>query len=179
MLAQNLAHHAVMHGFTARFTTASAMLGDLNAQDGAVALRRRLHRYVKPRDRRATTFLTSESETADTGFETEDTGLPPATDPKCIAFGKHLAECIPRLSEYAEYLAQDCEYSKMSGMVDGPACVEAMDAFFVCLTMADCADLKGSINVCQKEQDAMDAACPGFDDTDTDSDPNSTDASSG
>ena len=48
MLAQNLAYHAVMHGFTARFTTASAMLGDLNAQDGAVALRRRLHRYVKP-----------------------------------------------------------------------------------------------------------------------------------
>jgi DNA replication protein DnaC len=48
MLAQNLAHHAVMHGFTARFTTASAMLGDLDAQDGAVALRRRLHRYVKP-----------------------------------------------------------------------------------------------------------------------------------
>jgi DNA replication protein DnaC len=29
MLAQNLAHHAVMHGFTARFTTASAMLGRL------------------------------------------------------------------------------------------------------------------------------------------------------
>ncbi len=48
MLAQNLAHHAVMHGFTARFTTASAMLGDLHAQDGAAALRRRLHRYVKP-----------------------------------------------------------------------------------------------------------------------------------
>ena len=48
MLAQNLAHHAVMHGFTARFTTASAMLGDLDAQDGSVALRRRLHRYVNP-----------------------------------------------------------------------------------------------------------------------------------
>ena len=48
MLAQNLAHHAVLHGYTARFTTASAMLGDLAAQDGAAALRRRLHRYVKP-----------------------------------------------------------------------------------------------------------------------------------
>jgi len=48
MLAQNLAHHAVLQGFTARFTTASAMLGDLDAQDGALALRRRLHRYVKP-----------------------------------------------------------------------------------------------------------------------------------
>ncbi len=48
MLAQNLAHHAVLQGFTARFTTAPAMLGDLDAQDGALALRRRLHRYVKP-----------------------------------------------------------------------------------------------------------------------------------
>jgi hypothetical protein len=48
MLAQNLAHHAVLRGFTARFTTAPAMLGDLDAQDGALALRRRLHRYVKP-----------------------------------------------------------------------------------------------------------------------------------
>lgn len=48
MLAQNLAHHAVLHGYTARFTTASAMLGDLDAQDGALALRRRLHRYVRP-----------------------------------------------------------------------------------------------------------------------------------
>lgn len=48
MLAQNLAHHAVLQGYTARFTTASAMLGDLAAQDGAAALRRRLHRYVKP-----------------------------------------------------------------------------------------------------------------------------------
>lgn len=48
MLAQNLVHHAVLQGFTARFTTASAMLGDLAAQDGAAALRRRMHRYVKP-----------------------------------------------------------------------------------------------------------------------------------
>ena len=48
MLAQNLAHHAVLQGFTVRFTSASAMLGDLDAQDGALALRRRLHRYVKP-----------------------------------------------------------------------------------------------------------------------------------
>lgn len=48
MLAQNLVHHAILRGFTARFTTASAMLGDLAAQDGAAALHRRMHRYVKP-----------------------------------------------------------------------------------------------------------------------------------
>ena len=48
LLAQNLAHHAVLRGRTARFTSAAAMLSDLAAQDGALALRRRLHRYVKP-----------------------------------------------------------------------------------------------------------------------------------
>jgi DNA replication protein DnaC len=48
MLAQNLAHQAVMRGHKVRFTEASTMLGDLAAQDGPIALRRRLHRYTKP-----------------------------------------------------------------------------------------------------------------------------------
>ena len=49
MLAQNIAHHAVLGGHTVRFTTASEMLGDLAAQDGATALRRRMRRYTQPR----------------------------------------------------------------------------------------------------------------------------------
>jgi len=48
MLAQNLAHQAVLRGHKVRFTEASTMLGDLAAQDGPIALRRRLHRYTKP-----------------------------------------------------------------------------------------------------------------------------------
>lgn len=48
MLAQNLAYQAVMRGHKVRFTEASTMLGDLGAQDGPIALRRRLHRYTKP-----------------------------------------------------------------------------------------------------------------------------------
>ncbi|MCY0987972.1 ATP-binding protein [Nannocystis sp. ILAH1] len=44
MLAQNLALHALVLGHTARFVSASAMLTDLAAQDGALALRRRLRR---------------------------------------------------------------------------------------------------------------------------------------
>ena len=35
-------------GYQVRFTEASAMLSDLSAQDGPAALRRRLHRYIKP-----------------------------------------------------------------------------------------------------------------------------------
>jgi len=48
MIAQNLAHHAVLNGHTVRFTTASAMLNELAAQDGAIALRRRLQHYCRP-----------------------------------------------------------------------------------------------------------------------------------
>lgn len=48
MIAQNLAHQAVLSGHTVRFTTASEMLADLAAQDGATALKRRMNRYTQP-----------------------------------------------------------------------------------------------------------------------------------
>jgi DNA replication protein DnaC len=48
MLLKNLAHRAVLHGHTARFTLASDMLHDLAAQDSTTALARRLRRYTSP-----------------------------------------------------------------------------------------------------------------------------------
>lgn len=48
MLAQNLAHRAILAGHTARFVSAAAMLGDLAAQDGPASLRRRLKHYTTP-----------------------------------------------------------------------------------------------------------------------------------
>lgn len=48
MIAQNIAHHAVMQGHSALFINAAQMLGDLAAQDGANALRRRLKHYAHP-----------------------------------------------------------------------------------------------------------------------------------
>ncbi len=49
MLAKNLAHAAVLAGHTARWTTASQLLNDLAAQDGAMALQRRLKHYCRDR----------------------------------------------------------------------------------------------------------------------------------
>ena len=48
MIAQNIAQHAVMQGYSALFINAAQMLGDLAAQDGANALRRRLKHYAHP-----------------------------------------------------------------------------------------------------------------------------------
>jgi DNA replication protein DnaC len=47
-IAQNLAHHAVIQGHTALFTTAGQLLGDLAALDSDSALRRRLRHYASP-----------------------------------------------------------------------------------------------------------------------------------
>jgi DNA replication protein DnaC len=49
MVIRNIAHQAVLAGHTVCFTTASDMLSDLAAQESSVALKRRLHRYCKPR----------------------------------------------------------------------------------------------------------------------------------
>ena len=47
-IAQNLAHQAVLKGYTARFITASELLSDLSSQDSPTALQRRLRRYSHP-----------------------------------------------------------------------------------------------------------------------------------
>ena len=47
MLLKNLAHQAILHGYSARFTLASDMLHDLAAQDSTIALARRLRRYTR------------------------------------------------------------------------------------------------------------------------------------
>jgi DNA replication protein DnaC len=49
MIGQNLAYEGVKRGFSARFTTASAMLNDLASQDGARALNLAFRRYTRPR----------------------------------------------------------------------------------------------------------------------------------
>jgi DNA replication protein DnaC len=48
MLARNIAHAAVLQGYSALFVEASKMLLDLGAQDSARALERRLRHYARP-----------------------------------------------------------------------------------------------------------------------------------
>ena len=49
MLAKNLAHQTILQGHTALFKTAGQMLGDLTAQDGDLALKRKLKFYTNPK----------------------------------------------------------------------------------------------------------------------------------
>lgn len=47
-IAKNIAHQAVIRGFTVLFTTAGHMLNELASQDGDNALRRKIKHYVRP-----------------------------------------------------------------------------------------------------------------------------------
>lgn len=48
MIAKNLAHLALLAGYSVRFVSAAQMLGDLAARDSASALNRRLGHYCRP-----------------------------------------------------------------------------------------------------------------------------------
>ncbi len=48
MIARNIAHQALVHGYTVRFVSASEMLAELSALDSDSALRRRLRHYSAP-----------------------------------------------------------------------------------------------------------------------------------
>lgn len=48
-IAQNLAYQAAIQGYSVIFTSAANMLNDLAAQDGDLALRRRLKYYAQPK----------------------------------------------------------------------------------------------------------------------------------
>lgn len=49
MIAQNLAHQALLQGATVQMLSASALLNDLAAQDSASALQKRIAHYLRPR----------------------------------------------------------------------------------------------------------------------------------
>jgi DNA replication protein DnaC len=48
MIAKNLVHQAILHGHSALFTTAADLLLDLNGQETARGLDRRLRHYTRP-----------------------------------------------------------------------------------------------------------------------------------
>lgn len=71
MIAKNLVHQAVLHGYTARCISASELLNDLAAQESSAAVSKRLKHYSTPEilliDELG--YLASSSEHADLLFE--------------------------------------------------------------------------------------------------------------
>lgn len=126
-----------------------------------------------------TTFLTTNTET---GFETDEPP-PPPTDPTCIAYGQHVVECIPRYAGYQDYIAGGCEsYKAYALRADGQACVDALEAMYVCLSKVDCAEFMDPgmpPPSCANEIAAIDIACPSLNDPGMTTGGSNSDGSSG
>ena len=53
------------------------------------------------------------------------------------------------------------------GKLDSQGCIDALDAFFVCLTLTECAELmREDSTACRSQQDGLLAACPTVGDDD-------------
>jgi hypothetical protein len=86
-------------------------------------------------------------------------------NPVCEALAAHYVDCNPDYAMYAAEIIADCEsYIAFGMMTDGPACADAFESFYACLSMLACDAPDG----CDDAQ--IGAACPnlpGEDMTDT------------
>jgi hypothetical protein len=102
---------------------------------------------------------TGSSEESGTGTST--TGEP-TTDEQCNAYAANIVKCLPRYAEFEAYYAMYCANQKVKGlMLDGDACLQALEAYTVCIGTADCAafDPEGE-GACKDAYMASLAACP-------------------
>ena len=104
----------------------------------------------------ATTGAPDTSTTSETGSESGV--IPPEpTDPTCIASAQRFVECNPRYAAYETLYAQQCELYKDYGLRgDGQPCLDALEAYYVCISTAECA----AVDSCASEWMASVAACP-------------------
>lgn len=92
---------------------------------------------------------------------TSTTGGPPV-DEQCKAYAANIVTCLPRYAGAEQYYAMYCAASKIKGlMLDGDACLQALEAYIVCIGTADCAefDPEGE-GACKNASLASVAACP-------------------
>ena len=109
------------------------------------------------------------------GTGTNDTDTGSTEDTVCVTYGMHSVECYPRYASYLQKAIDYCENTKFAATKDGPACLEALDAVFVCLSNIDCAEIENPDN-CTPERDAVTTACPSIDES-SDSTDGETDSS--
>jgi hypothetical protein len=94
---------------------------------------------------------------------TGGTGTAATPDEICQAYVDRQIGCMPAYSTYAEEIRSECLSYFMDGlMADGPACVEALSALFICFNALPCDS--NTEEICAAEEDAVSAACPSFSD---------------
>jgi hypothetical protein len=105
-----------------------------------------------------TTFLTTNTTTE--GDETGPPVFPPPENPICLEYANHIAECYPRYAGYINAIGYYCDQYIKEGMrLDGPACVEALEALYTCFSNIPCGE-EPPADPCEAQSEAAAMACP-------------------
>ncbi|MBZ5708752.1 hypothetical protein [Nannocystis pusilla] len=109
----------------------------------------------------ATTDLTS-----DGGTTTGATGPGPEGQ-VCVQYGAKYGECYPRSMRFVDEIVAYCSGQVAMGTAqDGPACGEALEDWYACITNLDCRQIEQEFNnpqLCLGQAATIDQLCPGFD----------------
>lgn len=78
--------------------------------------------------------------------------------PVCQQFVSNYVDCIPEAAPYADQIGYYCADDLMYAAMAGGACGSALEEFYACMSMADCAELTGG-DPCGASQ--LDGVCGG------------------
>jgi hypothetical protein len=101
---------------------------------------------------------TSANDTVGDATHSPTDGDPTGADSTCKSFADRYIECYPRYDDDSAHFELYCEGLISYGtMHDGPACGQAIEDYFACLSQADCDPLFAQ---CPEEREAYLDACP-------------------
>ncbi|WAS95399.1 hypothetical protein [Nannocystis punicea] len=91
---------------------------------------------------------TTEATTIDGATTTDGATTGPGPDGQvCLQYGAKYVECYPQYARFAESVIEGCESLVEKGEeVDGPACGQAFEEFFACITSLECRQIDQEFN---------------------------------
>ncbi|PCC69567.1 hypothetical protein SAMN02745121_06374 [Nannocystis exedens] len=111
----------------------------------------------------ATTTTTTTGTDASTTDVTTTTGPGPDRD-VCQQYGGVYVECYPQYARFVEAVIADCEAAIEKGQeIDGPACGDAFEEFYSCISALECRQIAQEFNqpfFCAVQYEFVEQFCP-------------------
>ncbi|WP_434419782.1 hypothetical protein [Nannocystis pusilla] len=107
---------------------------------------------------------TTTTDAATTDLTTTATTGPDPDLPVCLQYGAKYVECYPQYADVAERLIAGCEAQLEKGQeIDGPACGQAFEDFYSCISSLECRQIAQEFNqpfLCAVQSELVEQFCP-------------------
>jgi hypothetical protein len=107
---------------------------------------------------------TTTTDAATTDLTTTATTGPGPDGDVCLQYGAKYVECYPQYARQVEAVSADCEVAVEKGEeVDGPACGQAFEDFYSCISSLECRQIAQEFNqpfLCAVQSELVEQFCP-------------------